>query len=329
MDSTTVDSGPSGFLGIFGKSQPAPAEPDHDVTPSEPTVAEASTPDVPDQDLSAEEIVAARFAASLAESGIEVPDTGELEPDTTESPESHPLLAKPDGDQPLDSLTPEQLRALAEEAIRLRSEVSTTSRNDAARKVQMAEATAVAQVQAAYDRDVIAVADRHYAQVFAERAAEIIRTSSEDEAVARVTALQTQINRAREQWVDQQTVAYEQRAQAAALAARKSVPEMRRLYAAELVKQAGLPETAVPEVLKVRNTDDFAAEVEKLVGMRDALLAERQRNQQSRRVEANQALRDTTPRTAATGRPPGGKPPEYKGTAAEGARILSLFHNRS
>lgn len=333
MDSESqVDAGPRGFLDIFGgaSTEDATSESAHvDPTQGEPTAASATAPEVPDQDLSAEEVVAARFAAALDSAGSDLPTPDEDDAGTTPAETTdHPLLANPDGEPSLDALTPEQLRALAEEAIRLRGEVSSSSRQEAARKVQMAEAAAVAQVQSAYERDVLAVSQRHYDAVFQERLTRLVGEVPEHELPTRIAALANQVYQARTAWEAQQLDAYEQHAQQAALAARKSVPEMRQLYAAELVKRAGLPDGAVAEVLKVRNTDEFPARVEELLGIRDALLAERQKNQQQRRVEANQALRDTTPRTTATGRPPGGKVPDYRGTAAEGAAILSHLHNR-
>lgn len=329
MDSATIDAGPKGFLSIFGSAaaeETAAPEADSVETPQDATSA-ADTAVSPDE-WSADELVAARLAASLDDDGTESAETQDATADPdgdAEDAETHPLLAVPDSAPSLDTLTPEQLRVLAEEAIRLRAEASTTSRHDTARKVAAAEAAAVAEVQAAFEREVLAVSEAHYTAVFEARLADLVNRVSEAELPARAAALHAQVAAARQQYEAQQAEQYEERARQAALAARKSVPEMRQLYAAELVTRAGLPDTAVAEVLKVRSTDDFAAEVDKLVGMRDALLAERNRNRQQRRKEANAALEETTPRTATTGRPRGGKPPEYRGTAHEGARLLSLM----
>ena len=329
MDSSTVDPGSGGFLGIFGADAPAETAAQdagtdtHDAAQDRTTAAEHSPPeDAPDADLSADEVVAARLAASLEADGIALPEPDAADAAPAAADPDHPLLADPGGEPSLDDLTPEQLRALAEEAIRLRGEVATGSRHETARKVAAAEAAAVAQVQAAYEQEVLAVADRHYAGVFEQRLAALIGESTEQELPARAAALAAQVYAARQAWESEQADRYEQAAQQAALAARKGVPEMRQLYAAELVRRSGLPDAAVAEVLKTANTDEFPQRVDELVGIRDALLAERARNATQRRQEANARLRDTTPRTAATGRPPGGKPPAYTGAAAEGVAIV-------
>ncbi len=331
MDSSNVDSGPAGFLSIFGSNateQPETTETTETAAPAEPTAAETAAPDVPDGEMSADEVVAARLAASLDADGIEPP---EPEPETGE-PEStaHALLGEPESDPSLDALTPEQLRALAEEAIRLRGEVSASSQQEAGRKVAAAEAAAVASVQAEYERNVLAVSASHYDRIYAERLARIEEASERQDNPAQYrleqsAALRRQIQTAQQQWEDEQATAYEERARQVALAARLSAPEFRQYAAEHLVRQAGLPAAAVDEVLKTQDTRQFEARVQELVAIRDALLAERARNQTQRRQEANTRLREVAPRTAVTGRPPGGKPPAYRGTAAEGAAILSTF----
>jgi hypothetical protein len=326
MDSSTVDPGAKGFLGIFGDNaaDAAPPEPDaHDAAHDDATAADADSPEGSStDDLSAEEVVAARLAAAAEASGIDVPDPDESEPAPDASEATHPLLAQPDAEPSLDALTPEQLRALAEEAIRLRGEVSTSSQAEAARKVDAAIATAVAQVQTEFEQNVLAVSANHYRAVYRDRLAKLANEVTEEQLPDAAAALADQVWAARKAWEDEQADAYEARAQQAAYAARLNAPEFRQYAAEHLVRQAGLPAAAVAEVLKTQDTRQFEARVAELVGIRDALLAERQRNQNQRRADANKALRDTTPRTAATGRPPGGKPPAYKGTAAEGVAIV-------
>ena len=331
MDST-VDSTSKGFFNIFGgDSAASDSTSDSPADPSpgpEPTAADADAPEqVPDQDLTAEEVVAARLAASLEADGIEIPDPDAAE----ETPDSgdHPLLSATEGEPSLDEMTPEQLRALAEEAIRLRGEVSTSTQAEAARKVQVAEAAAVAQVQAAFEQNVIAVADAHYTRVYQDRLSQLMGSVTEDELPGRAAALAQQVWVARQQWEAEQADAYEAQARQAALNARLQSPDFRQYAAAELVKQAGFrgeaAAVAVAEVLKVRDTRDFETEVGKLVTYRDGLQAERAKNQASRRKEANARLAESPVRTATTGRAPGGKPPAYKGTAAEGVAIVATM----
>lgn len=330
MDSQNTDPGPGGFLSIFGDRAKAAAE--HAETtpetaaPAEPTAAETAAPDVPDGELSADAVVAARLAASLADDGIEPPQE---EPETAAEPDTaaHALLGEPEAALSLDALTPEQLRTLAEEAIQLRGQVSASTQQEAGRKVAAAEAAAVAGVQAEYERNVLAVSASHYDRIYAERMARIEEASERQDDPARYrleqgAALRRQIQTAQQQWEDEQASAYEERARQAALAARLRAPEFRQYAAEHLVQQAGLPAAAVEEVLKTQDTRQFEARVQELVAIRDALLAERARNQTQRREDANRHLREVAPRTAVTGRPPGGKPPAYRGVAAEGAAII-------
>jgi hypothetical protein len=329
MDST-VDPTSKGFLNIFGGDSAAsdtntdsPADPS---TQAEPTAADADAPEqVSDQDLTAEEVVAARLAASLEADGIEIPDPdGEEEP-----PDSgdHPLLGATEGEPSLDEMTPEQLRALAEEAIRLRGEVSTSTQAEAARKVQMAEAAAVAQVQTAYERDMAASA-QHYQTFYRNELAKVAREVTEAELPDAAAALAGRVWAAQREYETglldgtDDFVGYEALSKQAALSARLQSPDFRQYAAAELVKQAGLPQAAVAEVLKTADTRQFEARIAELVAIRDALQAERAKNQASRRKEANARLAESTVRTATTGRSPGGKLPDYKGIAAEGIAII-------
>lgn len=325
MDSTTVDPGLAGFLGIAREGADAEPTPDAgtdtlDAAQTDAAAADAAPEEAPDQDLPAAEVVAARLAASLDEPGIEAPDP---ESAAAAPPEGeHPLLTEAEAEFSYESLTEEQKRALAEEAIRLRGEVSTKSQQDAANKVREAEEAAASEVQSAYEQNVLAVARRHYAGVFKERLAALMPTVSEEELPARAMALAEQVWDARQQWVDQQGDAYEELAKERVLAARYNAPEFRQYAAEKLVAEAGLPPAAAAEVLKTTNTADFPARVQELVGIRDALLAERARSQQRQREEGRQRLAADAPRTAATGRPRGGKPPEYRGVAAEGVAIV-------
>lgn len=328
MDSTT-DPGIGGFLNIFGESAENEPTPDTDAAPQDTAaVADAASPEGSStDDLTAEEIVAARFAA-LEDGGAAepVPDPEATPPVAAEA--DHPLLTTPAGDPSLDEMTPEQLRALAEEAIKLRGEASTNSRQEAGRKVAAAEAAAVAEVQTAYEQNVLAVAERHYDTIFDQRQAQIEAESERADDPARyrreqIAALRRRVDAAKQGWIAEQAELYEQEAATAVLRARHTSPEFRQYAAEELVKRAGLPVEVVPEVLKVRDVRDFQAEVDKLVGTRDALLAERNRNANQRREEGRQRLIADAPRTAAKGRLPGGKPPEYQGTIAEAVAILT------
>src|SRR5262245_6591233 len=135
-----VDPGAAGFLSIFGPAtdtaDPSPVdstESSYDASSAEaPPAAEPSSP----EDLSADEVVAARFVASLEADGIEIPEEEEAE--------AAPL---PTGELDLSSLTPEQLRTLANEAISLRARVTQADQNAVAQKVHEVSQQAILGVQ--------------------------------------------------------------------------------------------------------------------------------------------------------------------------------------
>lgn len=320
METGGVDPGESGFLSIFGSESSESAESPE--SSDESTYAEAASPQSEEEPLSADDVVAARFAASLEADGIEWPDE-EGDEDETESPQ---------GEVDLDELTPEQMRALAEEAIGLRQQVSQADRQYVAGKVEEATNNAIAQVQQQYRRDVIDVSAKHYAGYFAQQQAKIIRAAQEtqnpEQYIVRHSAtLFNTVLDARSKWEAEQAQGYDQHLEQAISTARKSVPEVRTLYAADLAAEFGLPPAAIKEIAKTRSIDDFRTRAEELAGLRQLLARRDQEQAQQRRVDANKRLVEQPVRTTPNGRPRGGKPPAYRGTAEEGSRILSLFHD--
>jgi hypothetical protein len=315
-----VDPGEGGFLSIFGSDADAASTETTEST-DESTYTESASPQGDEEPLSADEVVAARFAASLEADGIEWPDDEEDEG-----------ADAPQGEFDLDALTPEQMRALAEEAFGLRQQVSQADREYVANKVVDATQQAIAHVQQQYRRDVLDVSAKHYASYFAQQQAKIIRAAEETQnpqqyIVRHSATLFNTVLEARLKWEAEQAEGYDQHLQQTISQARKSVPEVRTLYAADLAAEFGLPPAAIKEIAKTRSIDDFRSRAEELAGLRQ-LLAKRDMEQaQQRRVDANRRLVEQPVRTTPNGRPRGGKPPAYKGTADEGLRILSLFHN--
>jgi hypothetical protein len=317
--SSTIDAGPQGFLGIFGSEADAPTDDSYDESSSE--AASSADADSPEAYTSADDVVAARFAASLEADGYELPSDDdeyeEEEPDTSD----------------LDNLTTAQLRALAEEAVELRSRVSQDDRNRVVERVRAAEQQAVAEVQAAFEQRVLKRSADHYRREYNQRMARIIAASKSadnpDAYVAQASdRLVEQVTRARLQWEAEQQAQYDAYALQRALHARKQVPELRQLYAHELAQEYELPARAAQELLRVREIDDFRARAEEMAGIRDMLAEREQRSAATRRQEANRRLRENPIRTSVTGRARGGVVPAYRGTADEGVRILGLMHKQ-
>jgi hypothetical protein len=313
-----VNSGAEGFLNIFRAEGAESATADAPDDSQDSRTADSASPQT-EESLSADDVVAARFAASLEADGIEWPGDEEEEDDG----EPRELS--------LDDLTPEQMRALAEEAIDLRARVSQADRDFVAGKLQDATRNAVAHMQGLYQRDVLNVSAKHYAGYFAQQQSKIIQAAQETQNPAQYivrhsATLFNTVLEARLKWESEQAAEYDDRVKEAVSVARKSVPELRQLYAADLAVEFGLPEAAIKEIAKTRSIDDFRQRAEELAGLRH-LLAQRDKEQaQQRRVDANKRLKEHPVRTTPNGRAAGGKVPDYKGTAEEGVRIMSLFH---
>jgi hypothetical protein len=313
-----VNPGAQGFLSIFGAEQATAT----DAAPEESQDSRSTrdpSPQTDEASLSADEVVAQRFAASLEADGIEWSDEDEEDEDGEERELS------------LDDLTPEQMRALAEEAVDLRARVSQADRDFVAGKLHAATQSAMAEVHGAYQRDVLNVSARHYAGYFAQQQAKIIRAAQEtqnpEQYIVRHSAtLFNTVLEARLKWESEQAEDYDARLKSAIATARKNVPELRQLYAADLAAEFGLPEAAIKEIAKTRSIDDFRARAEELAGLRHLLAQREKEHAQERRVQANKHLKEHPVRTTPNGRASGGKVPEYKGTAEEGVRIMSLFH---
>lgn len=333
-----VDTGASGFLNIFSDAAstetPTDSQTAADTTidadsQAGATAADTSEPSGADdgQYTDADDVVAARFAASLEADGIETPEPGE-EQDVEAAPE--------EGAFDFESLTPAELRALAEEAIALKAEKGQTDEQalvaTVKAKVEEAEANAVAAVTRQYETEVLTTSRNHYAAQLNQRVAGIVRAAkNQDDPDAYITqqtiAAAHAVFDARTEWEAKQAQDWDQHAVDAALEARKRVPELRDLYARRLATELNLPEQAVADIAHAnRDIDHFRQRAEELVGLAKALGTERKKSNQKKRTDANRELQEAPIRTSSTGRQPGGKVPAYKGTADEGMRILSLMH---
>jgi hypothetical protein len=331
-DNESIDPGMGGFSAIFGEhaaaAEPATETPTEDTgAQPEATSAEATSPETPDdgQELSAEDVVAARLAASLEADGIVVPDPGDEDEEETAETDGEALS--------LEDLTPEQYQAVLDELEELRAKTTTNDRQAIANKVIAAERQAVEGVWQEYNQQVVPKSEAHYRAEFIQRASKAYdqhetQPNPKQWLLGQIEAERAAVLASQRDYEFRQEQDYEQRAIQAAVLARKSVPELRQLYAQELATEFSLPaEVVVPLLLKVADTDNFRAEAERLAGVRDFAAKERGQKNAKKRRDANQELREAPVRTPATARPRGAEPREYKGKWDEGAAILRMLRN--
>ncbi len=309
-----IDPGGGGFLSAIGVTPDAPSEPDLEPeSQDEATAADALSPE---DDLSGEELVAARFAAVAEEEGVDV-EGG------TEAPDEGGAEDQPD----LEQLSPEELKALAQEALTLKAQESTSQgerlKELVRQKVQDAESAAIAAVTRQFEETVLARSAEHYDAELAERIATIVRLSrnqdNPDQFIIQQSMLATRTVMAyRQQWEAEQAANWDQRAFEAAAQARMNVPELRALYARDLAEQYNLPETAIADIAHgSRHIENFDQRAQELAALAKTLGNERKKTAQQKRQQANARLREQPIRTSASARPAGGKPPAYKGTPDE------------
>jgi hypothetical protein len=329
MDSEHVDSGPSGFLDLFG-SDAASEEAAPDVqTDAEPTAEAAADTSPPDDstEWSAEERVAANLAASLEADGIAVPEPGE---EAVADDEAESLRL--DADTNLDDLTPEQMRQLTEQAIAVLEKSRETDHTVVAEKVLAAEGQAVAEMQQHFRVNVVAESERHYnAEIDArlekmEEAADRSDNPAEYKRLHRTAIINHVLKAKAEHEAKQWAEYYEPYVKPVKNEARWQVPELRRAYAEHLAEKYGLPRKAADDILQTSDAQDFERRAAELVQIRDALAKQQSRHDQSVREEANKRLAASTVRPPATGRSRGRTPVPYTGSPEEGASIISRMH---
>lgn len=325
----------SGFLNIF-RSDDGSTDTQTDASLDtdsqvDATAADTDSPELDDgQDLSAEDVVAARLAASLEADGIEVPD-----PDAETEDDEEPV----EGALNLDDLTAEEIRALAEEAIALKQREAQTSEESqkqmVRQKVEEAEAEAIALVDQQFETEVLSKSEHHYTAQLSQRTANILRAARNEDnpdqyILAHFLKEAKAVSAAQREWEDQQATSevWAQRVQAARLAARQNVPEARDYVARVLAAKYGLPEAAVAQINHPnRHMTHFEERAQELAGLVAARVADGKKTAQDKRQAANKKLQEQPIRTSSTGRQAGGKPPSYKGVAEEGLPILKLLRS--
>lgn len=317
-DDQTIDEGPRGFLDIFSSNADTPDTPDTDDAPTTDQAEVAADATAPDEDqddgadLSAEERVAANLAAAMGDEGIEVPEPG----DTTT--EAEPL---PEGEIDLETLTPEQLRVLAEEAIKLRAEVSTNEEQRVLTEIQNAENQVAGMWQQTEQR-----AETHYAAELRKRISNArkqaeVRDDGDAYFEAEVDRQRALVEKAKHDWLKGEAEDLGEKLQA------YRQEQLKPFYARQLVKQAGLPPSAVKELLEDEGLpwQRYPKRVQELVAMRDILAENQTKADQKVRAEGRKRLIETAVVVPASGRAKPFKRKEYEGTAAEGLSILKTM----
>lgn len=326
MDDQEFSGSASEFLSMRGDDGddptiPSPAAAD-DAALAAPDDA-TDDPAAEDDDLSPEE----RVAAVLAEDAEppSAPEDEALEADDADN-------AEPDDPSDLSQYTPEQLRELAEEALRLRAEMAETN-GDAEQQQLLSEVSALDQqavqrVQQRYEREVISTSERHYGALLTQAHVQLYleaqdQRDPEQYFAANLERVRAPILRAQRAWEAKQAAAWEPAIEQEIAASRKQHPGLRRRYAEFLVEERGLPKRAVDELLKVSNTDDMPVVADSL---KASVAAHRKTKTQSNQALREQAAKNVHPiHSPATGRPAARKPVELKGEAEEWLEMRRQF----
>jgi hypothetical protein len=336
-------AGLNSFLTNFGSN---PVESPTDDTPPE-SVSQDDAPDTDalspqesddGQDFSAEEFVADRLAASMAEDGYEAPESDDEDEDEAI------LQAKIDqADIDFESLSPEEKSRVAKEfqEFREQQEKSRASAQWAAVQSRVAEAeqAALAEVRRAFERDVLTKSEEYYRAELTKRLAAVQRAARNQDdpdtyAIQAGIAEAFAVYESRSQYERQKADDWGAIAEQARLEARQNTPEARDYVARHFAAQFGLPEEVVADIADPRrHITAFEHRAQELADMATKLSADRQQSTQKRRQQANRELQRTTTRTSSTGKSTGGKPRDWKDLDDEhrreaGAALLGLMHSR-
>lgn len=336
MDDTEYSGTADEFLSMGSEPvEEAVPTPDDAETPSLSQDADsadaADETEAEDDDLSPAERVAAVLAQDAAESGQE-PEPEAAQTDAAESPDD------------LSTLSPEELLKLAQEALELRAKLA---EGDVDREQQELEGEiahldgqTVDRVQAAYQREVLAVSKAHYGRLRNEaserldEAAESQREMDPREYKRRYRdAYLEPISDAQRTWEAKKAAEWEGVLDAEISAARKQNPRLRKRYAEMLCTHAPdgqggwtprpqpLPKRAVDEILKVQNTDDMPTAAQMMVDSVRAHASQKRASNQQLRDEAAKRVAAAPLASPSTGRPKPAKKVEFKGEAEEWLEI--------
>jgi hypothetical protein len=321
MDDQDFTGSPSEFLSIVSETAPDvdALTPPTDQASAAPADATDDTFAEEDDGLSPEERVAAVLAQDAEDYGA------------TPEPE---VIAEPDGDEDdeasegydLDTLTPEELRALAEEALSQRAEKSErevdAEQQALVADVQQLDMRVTQHVQERFQREVLAVSEGHYGQLLAKEAAALYLESQEKDNpegyfAQNLQRRQTPILRAQRAWEEKKAAEWEPVIEREITAARKQHPGLRQQFAQHLATDRNLPQQAVERLLRYQSIEDMANAADDMVeSIKARAKQKRQESQKQREAKAKEVSRaQITP--PVTGKPASHKPAELKGEYAE------------
>jgi hypothetical protein len=326
MDDQEFSGSPSEFLSMRGEAAGESTPTDTDTESESQDVAQPAdaTDDSfaeEDDGLSPEERVAAVLAQDADEHGEPVAPEPVAEPETPDA-----SAAAND----LDAMTPEQLRELAEEALRLREEMAETNIDTEHQKlvgeIAQLDDEAATRVRQRYERTVIATSDAHYGALLDAAEARLFTEAQNQDHPETYFAnnlrrVRAPIIKAQRDWEAKQAAQWEAEVEREITAARKQHPGLRRRYAEHLCTENGLPKAAVDRLLRVANTDDMPVVAEELkVSVKQHAQNKRKSNQDLREQAARERAAETV-HSPSTGRPASAKPVALKGTEEEWALI--------
>ena len=293
MDSENPTGSPNEFLGMLSDADDT-APPDDQPTEdaSLATAADDSAEEESYEDLSPEERVAAELGLEDDDDGIEYPDLGD------ETPDEDDLAATAAGAIDLDALTPEQLRALAEEALTLREQQAQSGVEAVNREIDVAYQSIVGELQ-----QTLSASEQHYR---AEKRKRLVaaRADAENQPdpdawfARKADEIDATVSRAQKAWEAEQVAQHEARFQGV------RQEKLRPQYAAWLAEQRNLPLKAIEKILQEPNVDRMAERADELAAYRDALLAERRKNTQQVREGRGQGRRRAQDRRSRHRPPP-------------------------
>lgn len=332
-DGQDVGAGAAAFLSNFGSNpdtSPSLADTAEPISQDAATDTELSSDEGTDdgQDLAPEDLFAARLAGSLAEEGIEL----EGEEDASEEPSDE------DGTD-YENLTPEQIKAQLKEFMELKERekqaAEETQRGTVRQAIEAAQDAAVAQVEEAFEREVLAESQRYFMDAeLTKRIQSVVRNAKNADnpdayIIQNAIAVANLIFEGRTKYEREKAQEWREHAERAKADAIKHVPELRAFYAQDLARQYGLPPEAINDINHPRrDIDNFEDRAKELVDIANSLGKKQKQSDTERRQQAHQAQMAKKVGTPSTGRKAGGKVREYTGAPEEGLPILKSLSSR-
>jgi hypothetical protein len=314
-DGQDAGAGLNDFLSNFGSGavehSPLDASPEPDSQDGAP-LTDTAAPETPDdgQDFSATDLVADRLAASLAEDGVEIPEPGEEEE------------AEDEGPVDFENLTPEEIKALAKEALSLKEKESQASeeatKSAVWQKIATAQDEAAADVERAFEAEVLSKSANHYTAELNRRLATVVREAKNQDnpdayVIQNAIAVANLIFEARREYEATKAQEWGAVAEQARREAALTVPELREYHARQLMRTYNLPEEALADLTHPnRHIQNFEHRAKELQSLAQTLGTERQKQKLEKQKAANRELQRNPVRTSPTGKLPAGKPREWK-----------------